>query len=138
MAYLLKEGGTRSRALCQLTRDIYKVIDRNGITLRPAFLPGVANAEADSLSRGTAPQEWTLAPKVARQLFRVWGTPRIDLFASRDSHQVPAYFTLDRHDHMAQGHDALLQPWNQGLLWAFPPPSSYTKFWPKPSRTGHL
>ena len=46
----------------------------------------------------------------------------MDLFASASTAQLPVYFTLDKRDPQAAGVDAFLQPWEQGLLYAFPPP----------------
>ena len=122
VSYLLKEGGTRSRLLCLKAIAIHQVCSRWGITLRPAYLPGMANTAADALSRGRVVQEWCLSPAVAQTIFRRWGLPVLDLFASVHTAQLRAYYTLDRRDPHAAGVDAFLQPWDQGLLYAFPPP----------------
>ena len=124
VAYLLKEGGTRSWDLCALTKEIFKILDRWAISLRPAYLKGIANAGADSLSRGKEVLEWCLSPSTTRLLFRSWGKIQWDLFADNTNTKAPNYFTLDRHDSKAQGVDAFLQDWAnlQGPLYAFPPP----------------
>ena len=50
-----------------------------------------------------------------------WGTPEIDLFASRACHQLHAYMAW-RPDPHSQATDALQQKWkNLGLLYALPP-----------------
>ena len=122
VAYLSKEGGTRSPQLCALTRQVLTKCDLHSINLRPAYLPGIANVEADGLSRGKELQEWTLSRPVVLSLFRRWGRPFADLFASREAHLLPRYFTLDRTDKRAIGCDAFLTPWTKPLYLAFPPP----------------
>ena len=124
VAHLLKEGGTRAWDLCLLTKQVFKLLDRWTITLRPAYLKGIANSGADALSRGKEVKEWHLAPQTAKLLFRSWGRPNWDLFADRHNSQCRQYFTLDRTDPRAAGVDAFLQDWAslQGRLYAFPPP----------------
>ena len=90
VAYLLKEGGTRSRPLCLLTMQVFHLCQKLGIALRPAYLPGVANVAADALSRGRQVVEWHLNPTVVGDIFSCWGQPEVDLFASRETAQVPA------------------------------------------------
>jgi len=123
VAYLLKEGGTKSPGLCSLTKTLFAILDRWEISLRPAYLRGIANIEADSLSRGKQMQEWCILPQVASQIFSQVGWPRWDLFASQASAQATLYFSIDNQDN-SQGMDALLQDWAQlkGPLYAFPPP----------------
>ena len=122
VAYLMKEGGTKSPGLCHLTRILFSLLDKWAISLRPAYLRGIANIEADSLSRGKQLQEWCLLPQVASQIF-TQGRPRWDLFASQASAQADRFFSIDSRD-SSQGMDALLQDWAslRGPLYAFPPP----------------
>jgi hypothetical protein len=123
VAYLKKEGGTRSPQLIRLTEQVLLEANRQKIILCPAYLPGAANVAADAKSRGKEESEWWLRPEVARALFRKWGTPDIDLFASRRTAQCRRYFTLDQKDSEASGIDAFRQPWAQfRLTYAFPPP----------------
>lgn len=124
VAYLLKEGGTRSWSLCLLTKEVFRILDRWAITIRPAYLKGIANAGADALSRGRAVKEWCLDPRVSTRLFRRRGAPQWDLFADGENHLAPLYFSLDRTDKRAQGIDAFMQEWGtlQGRIYAFPPP----------------
>ena len=125
VAYLVKEGGTQSKAsLCELAAKILNFAEEHRINLRPSYLPGLLNTEADALSRQKNTSDWMLEPALARRIFRQFGRPLIDLFASRRSKQVSKYFTSDRHDLGALGTDALHQNWNYkgALLYAFPPP----------------
>ena len=121
-AYLMKEGGTRSRALKELTKKILLYCKRHKVMIAPAYLPGVANLGADALSRGTESREWFLDPAVARRVFRRLDEPEVDLFASNRSAQVERYFTLDRKDKRAAGINASEKEWDFKLMYAFPPP----------------
>ena len=124
VAYLIKEGGTQSPVLSDLASKILIVSGRHTIVLRPTYLPGLLNMEADALSRHKDSAEWMLTTSVARKLFLVLGYPVVDLFASARTKQVRQYFTTDRHDHRALGTDALHHKWEfrGSLLYAFPPP----------------
>ena len=121
--YILKEGGTKSLILSRLTRELSDVCLAHNIRLFPSYLPGAANIESDALSRDKVQDEWHLLPVVAAKIFRIFGLPEVDLFASRLTSQVPRYFTLDRRDPLALGVDALLHPWEFLVMYAFPPPA---------------
>ncbi|XP_061706805.1 uncharacterized protein LOC133517488 [Cydia pomonella] len=122
VAYLRNEGGTRSDMLMTLTYKIYQFLDMFRIRLRIYHLPGIYNVEADHLSRLKVLPEWHLLPKATSPIFRKWGTPQIDLFASRTAHVVAAYCSLDQTDSQALFCDALSLMWSFKLAWVFPPP----------------
>ena len=122
VAYLQKEGGTKSRQLCLKTAQILALCRKWGIILRPAYLPGMANLAADALSRRQIVKEWHLSPVVVTRIFRRWGIPQVDAVASRQTAQLSTYFTLDRRDRKAAAVDAFCQPWTARLMYAFPPP----------------
>jgi hypothetical protein len=123
VAYLKKEGGTRSLYLSRLTYEILMEAHQKGISLCPAYLPGAANLAADAFSRGKEETEWWLDPWMAQRLFQKWGAPEVDLFASQKTTQCARYFTLDQRDRKAAGIDAFRQPWARfRLTYAFPPP----------------
>ena len=77
---------------------------------------------ADSLSpRGQVlPTEWMLISVVCQQLWRIWGQPMVDLFASRLTHRLPMYMS-PHQDQAAFAVDAMLQPWSNMDVYAFPP-----------------
>ena len=122
VAYVNKQGGTVSRALCSLASCLLRWTESLDIHLDVRYLPGQANVLADLLSRhgqvvGT---EWSFHPQVARSLFRVWGNPSIDLFATCLNAKLPLYCSLVPDPH-AVFEDAFRHPWDDLDLYAFPP-----------------
>ena len=122
MAYVNKQGGTVSQALCLLTSCLLRWTESFDIHLDARYLPRQANVLADLLSRrgqvvGT---EWSLHPQVARSLLRVWGNPLIDLFATCLNAKLPLYCSLVP-DPQAVFEGAFRHPWDDLGLYAFPP-----------------
>ena len=84
VAYVKKQGGTVSHSLCSLASQLLRWAESLDVHLDARYLPGQSNVLADLLSRrdqviGT---EWSLHPRVARDLLRRWGSLSIDLFAT--------------------------------------------------------
>lgn len=123
VSYINKEGGTKSRKLLHQTRQLLAVLDKQNIHLTAHYFPGRFNAEVDALSRQKACPEWHLTRTATTTIFRMWGTPEIDLFASRTAHIVPKYVSLDVNDQKAQHHNAFCHQWHYDLAWLFPPPN---------------
>ena len=122
VAYVNKQGGTVSRALCLLTSRLLRWTESFEVHLDARYLPGENNVLADVLSRrgqvvGT---EWSLHPQVARSLLRVWGNPSIDLFATCLNAKLPLYCSLIP-DPQAVFEDAFRHPWDDLDLYVFPP-----------------
>ena len=122
MAYVNKQGGTVSRALCLLASGLLRWTESLDIHLNARYLPGQANVLADLLSRhgqvvGT---EWSLHPQVARSLLRVWGNPSIELFVTSLNAKLPPYCSLIP-DPQAVFEDAFRHPWGDLDLYALPP-----------------
>jgi hypothetical protein len=122
VTYINKEGGTRSSSLCKETVKLLKWCRERDILLQASHVPGVENVLADALSReGTqsqAPQkvrgssvEWQLLPAVCRSIFQRLDRPHVDLFASAENHQLPAYYSWSQ-DPRALGRDALDADWS--------------------------
>ena len=125
LAYINKQGGTVSRALCLLASRLLRWTESFDIHLDARYLPGQANVLADVLSRrgqviGT---EWSLHPQVARSLLRVWGNPSIDLFATCLNAKLPLYCSLVP-DPQAVFEDAFRHPWDDLDLYRVPSLSS--------------
>ena len=122
VAYINKQGGTVSRSLCSLAKQLLRWMESLDVHLNARYLPGQSNALADLLSRwdqviGT---EWSLHPRVARDLLRRWGLPSIDLFATSYNTKLPLYCSLFP-DPQAVFEDAFRHPYDNLDLYTFPP-----------------
>ena len=122
LAYIRNEGGTKDWALCLWTIALLKWCHQHSIHLIPKYVPSLQNIIADRGSRFLAVEDWFLLPRVTRKIFKIWGTPEIDLMATACSAQVPAYFAFDRRDKFSRGTDAFAQDRDFGLAYLFPPP----------------
>ena len=133
VAYLRKEGGTRSPALNTIAQEILRWAESLQIRLALQFIPGIHNVLEDSLSRPhqLPSSEWSLNMEVFRSLTCQW-LVMIDLFATSDNHRCSTYFSPYR-DPLSAGTDALLQSWDGLLAYAFPPwsilPQVLAKLW---------
>lgn len=123
VSYINKEGGTKSIKLLELTRQLLTVLDQEDICLTARYFPGRFNAEVDALSRGKACPEWHLMKSATQKIFQMWGTPTVDLFASRTAHVIPNYVSLDAQDLEALFQNAFCCQWSFDLAWIFPPPN---------------
>ncbi|XP_071479361.1 uncharacterized protein [Diadema antillarum] len=121
VSYVNKQGGTRSKPLCNLSLDILDWCDLVEMNLIASHIPGKDNYVADFLSRGSyLPTEWQLNPSIAKQIFNRFGPPQVDLFASTLNKQLPVYCTK-HNDPAALMTDAFTMQWNRFLGYAFPP-----------------
>ena len=96
--------------------------EERNITLIPKFIEGKRNALADTLSRKgqIVSTEWTLNIKVCQALWKTWGCPQVDAFATALTKRLQNYFS-PHLDPGAVGIDALLQDWSHLDLYVFPP-----------------
>ena len=121
LAHIVKMGRPTNRTLITLAKEIWSFLNQKGITLTAEYIPSSLNKEADFESRNSTDwSDWKLKRRVFLQIVKTWGTPEIDLFASRTAHQLETYFSW-RPDPDCQAIDALTQTWDQTLGYAFPP-----------------
>ena len=123
VAYINKEGGTRSLPLCLLTWEIFSWTDKYKINLTAAHIPGKRNVIADNLSRGRENHrltEWSLDRKIVERIFHIFDTPNIDLFATQENRQLPVY-CAPWPSERALKFDALSMDWKGIFGYAFPP-----------------
>ena len=120
VAYLRKEGGTRSPALNKIAQEILRWAEPLQIGLAPQFIPRICNVLADSLScpHQLHSSEWSLNMEVFRSLEHQWPVMS-DLFATSDNHCCSIYFSPFQ-DPLSAGTDSLLQSWDGLLACAFP------------------
>ncbi|XP_073950956.1 uncharacterized protein [Choristoneura fumiferana] len=104
-------------------KDTQILLGTSNISLVAEYLPGKYNDIADHLSRGKQATEWHLLQPALKAIFRRFGTPQIDLFASERTKIVERYVTRDPRDTAAHYINAFSQIWRYQLAWVFPPPS---------------
>ncbi|XP_038046762.1 uncharacterized protein LOC119720969 [Patiria miniata] len=127
VAYINKQGGTKSPQLCYRTWEMFQWLIRHKVDLCAIHIPGAENDIADSLSRGkVVPTEWSLNRRIVHQIFSILGRPHIDLFASAVNTQLPVFCSRAHHPH-AWASDALSIDWTNMFAFAFPPISILTK-----------
>ena len=121
LAYLRKEGGTRSSTLNSVAQAILRFCEHHSIRLLPQFIPRKMNVLADALSRSPhiLGSKWTLCQEVCRELFCLWPVT-VDLFATSLNNRFPVYYS-PVVDPQAAGVDVMLQPWDHLQAYAFPP-----------------
>ena len=121
LAYLRKQGGTKSATLNSVAQSNIRLCEANDVHLLPQFVPGKLNVRADSLSRDSQVlgSKWTLCQEVCLELFRRWPV-NIDLFATSMNHRLPVYFS-PVVDPQALATDAMSQCWDGLQAYAFPP-----------------
>ncbi|CAG2239292.1 unnamed protein product [Mytilus edulis] len=91
--YINKMGG-RIVKLNNLTKELWIWCIQRKIWVTACHLPGVANIEADRLSRSiNVDIEWKLHDDVFNIIDCLFGPHDVDLFASKFNHQLPRYFS---------------------------------------------
>ena len=87
VSYINKQGRTLSLTLLRLTVELLLWLEAQNIIVRARHIPGCLNVIADHLSRPNQPipTEKSLHPEIVRRIFRVWGTPEVDMFATLSS-----------------------------------------------------
>ena len=96
VAYINKQGGTHSNLLLRLVVDLFLRLQTQDITLRARHISFCLNVITDRLSRPNQPimKEWSLHPKVVNLIFRLWGTPVVDMFAKVHNTHHPQFICL--------------------------------------------
>ena len=122
VAYINKQGGTHSHLLLRLVVDLFLWFQTQDITLRARHIPGCLNVIADRLSRPNQPimTEWSLHPEVVNLIFRLWGTPVVDRFATVHNTHLPQFMALVPEPR-ERTIDALSQDWQGRSMYMFPP-----------------
>lgn len=120
VTYINNMGGTHSVKCNCITKKIILWCKQRNIWISAYHIPGVDNVTADRYSRKLSfHTEWMLDKNVFKKLCLEFGTPDIDLFASRSNHLLPSYMSL-YPDPFACAINAFHHVWN-GYVYIFPP-----------------
>ena len=122
VACLLHQGTLRSDPLLDLSVEILEFCLLHSVVLVPKHLCGSLNVLADQASReGPVSTEWSLDPKTFAWLVARFGPFQVDLFATRENHQLPSYVS-PCPDPEAAEVNAFSVPWdNWDSVYLFPP-----------------
>jgi hypothetical protein len=121
VAYINGMGGSKSVNCNLLARDLWAWCIVRNIWIQAVHIPGVLNVVADTKSRKFNLQtEWKLNVDIFKRLCHIFGTPSIDLFASRLNAQLARYISW-HPDPEAESVDAFSVNWGVENFYAFPP-----------------
>ena len=121
VAFVNRQGGTRSRLLCALALELWDFVLSRGGWIRASWVPRDTNQMADMLSKESLKVwEFGLEPWVTRGLWEKWFTPTVDCFASKAFHTVETYYSFHPDPQAARLDAFSVMVWPD-RLYAFPP-----------------
>jgi hypothetical protein len=95
---------------------------RNRWTLTPEHIPGIDNSETDALSRMGASSEYHMSNSTWKTIqHRMTTQATLDVFASRSTHMLHRYMTLNSYDGRACAVDGLSASWEGEVVLLHPP-----------------
>ena len=119
--YVRKMGGLRSITCDSVARKIWQWAESRSNWITVSYIQGRLNVRADKASRVFKDNlEWSLHDRIFRRICRVFGKPKIDLFASRLNKKCPVYCSW-KPDPEADFVDAFSLHWGGLQAYAFPP-----------------
>lgn len=105
-------GSTKSTSCNDISREIWEWCAENNAWITCSHIPGKGNILADAASQKFNDRhEWKLNEDIFRELCGIFGTPSIDLFASRLNKQVPRFCSW-QPDPDAEHSDAFSICWS--------------------------
>ena len=95
-------------------------VERN-VWISAAHIPGVLNVTADEESRKFRDDiEWSLSDEWFEKICETFGTPTVDVFATRLNAKLPRFHSW-KPDPKAEAIDTFSTDWGGELVYAFPP-----------------
>ena len=127
IAYLKHMGGTKSPLCNAIARKLWLWCIDHNIWLTAEHIPGIENINADFESRHVDNRlEWAIYPDIFASLCQRFGTPDIDMFATRLNTKLDKFVSW-RPNPGAMNVDAFSISWNNLYVYLFPPFSLITK-----------
>ena len=125
--YINKKGGLKPQECNKITKETWIWYTSRDLHISAAHILGKSNFETDKNSRKCQDvTEWQLNPKISKAVCDTFGTPDIDLFASRINRQTEKYVTW-KPEPEAFAVDAFSINWSHHFMYIFPPFSVLTK-----------
>ena len=92
ISYFNHMGGQKFEDCNSLKKEVCKWCIERNLWISAAHIPDCNNLEADLYSRELEDAiEWQLNPAVFKNIINTFGTPGLDLFASRINKQLPEF-----------------------------------------------
>ena len=114
-------------ALNDLAVDIWEFCLQNEVHISAAHIPGIHNILADTASREFSDSaEWAIPQQVFQDITEKFGTPDIDMFASRLNKKLEKYASW-KPDPESIIIDSMCISWKNTFIYLFPP---FSMFWP--------
>ncbi|CAH2037947.1 unnamed protein product, partial [Iphiclides podalirius] len=92
---LLPEKSARNTVNRSSRSNNLKLADSVDVTLHAFYLPDRYYIIADCLSCENGLPDWHLKGNVVKKIFKKWGTPQVEFFATSQSTVVPAYASIE-------------------------------------------
>ena len=115
LAYIKNMGGTKSSACMYVTKGIWTWAQNNNCWFTIAHVPGILNVLADLRSRC-----FNSLCQVNLTVCKQFGTPDIDLLASRINHKLQMYVSWEPVPDNWRT-DAFSFVWTKHFFYCFPP-----------------
>lgn len=127
VATINRMGSVRFIRLNIIARKIWSWCEKRNIFIFASYINTKENIEADKASRKIQKEtEWSLSNDAYQKIIDIFGTPRIDLFASRLNKKCETFISWMR-DPEAFKVDAFTVHWGTLRFYAFPPFSMILK-----------
>ncbi|XP_057338526.1 uncharacterized protein LOC130676391 [Microplitis mediator] len=121
ISYINRMGGIQYPNLNAIARKIWQWCEQRNLWITASYIASKENIEADYGSRIVNPDtEWELADWAFQRIVKKFGTPEIDLFASRTNRKCEKFCSWHR-DPDAYCVDAFTMVWADLKFYAFPP-----------------
>lgn len=121
ISYINRMGSVQFPMLSNLAKHIWQWCEARELWIFASYIKSKDNTEADFESRSSNQDiEWELCQNSFNKIVESFGSPEIDLFASRLNKKCDNYVSWHR-DPFAWNVDAFTIKWNNFFPYAFPP-----------------
>lgn len=121
ISYINRMGGVQFPHLTSITKELWQWCEERNLFVFASYIRSAENDVADAESRKTHPDiEWELSDYAFQKVTTAFGTPNIDLFASRVNKKCQKYISWHR-DPDAYAINAFSVNWSGYFFYAFPP-----------------
>lgn len=127
ISYINRMGGVKFPHLNKITREIWSFCESRKIFVYASYISSKDNDIADAESRRLHPDtEWSLSNQAFQRIVGTFGSPEIDLFATRLNTKCSKFVSWQR-DPCSFAINAFTINWQTLNFYAFPPVSVMAK-----------